>query len=401
MHSHNVPLSQLVHDFQATHGRAPRVAVDGTFWIVATTKAMMKAKDIALAANAEPAMYYNPDKPFYERLLNLLLVGLDLVVVFDGPNKLAKTRDKGHSRLGNWERHVQTDFMDVCRWLGVQTVIAYAEGEAQCAKLQIEGSVDFIISEDSDCLIYGATRVLRRAKPRAGSDASSLPNVKILDQIMTVTDISPSNESLSTRTNSNTTQTVPKTMHLHGKDGFILLALLTGGDHHLGINNIGPITAARVCFPPERYATPFLDIFRRSAQPYSPAITSANKQLGTATTTAERANLTTVYFKLSDDDDLALGSIIDNMFQELKHGREEEENNTVDTLNDTEDDENDLFIRCASASSTGPRSGQHSKDPPAKKMRRAEKMGSALDGNLFATISITTVAVNRHSYHRG
>jgi 5'-3' exonuclease len=348
---------------------------------------MMKAQDIALAAtaaaNAEPAMYYNPDKPFYERLLNLLLVGLDVVMVFDGPNKLSKTRDKGHGNLGNRQRHLQTDFMDVCRWLGVQTVIAYAEGEAQCAKLQIEGSVDFVVSEDSDCLIYGATRVLRRVKPRAGN--SNLANVKTLDQIMTVTDLEPTKDDLSARTNGNISRSVPSAMTLHGKDGFILLALLTGGDHHLGISKIGPTIAARVCFPPERYATPFLDIFRRSAQPYSPAITSANQRLGTMTTS--RTNSSNVYFKLSDDDDLALGSIIDNLFQELKHGREEEkeeENNPVDALNDTEDDGSDCFIPSASTRSTDNRPRQHYKNLPAKKVRRSGKMGSALDGNLFA-----------------
>lgn len=391
VYSYDIPLSQLVHDFQATHGRAPRAAVDGTFWIVATEKAMTKAQGASGSS-----MYFNPDKPFYERLLNLLLVGVDVIVVFDGPKKLAKVRDKGNGISSNRQFQLMKDFMDVCQWLGVQTIIAYAEGEAECARLQQQGSVDFVISEDSDCLVYGATCVLRRYKSPANTSKGT---VKTLDQIMTVTDLSITNRDLSVamRTDSNILHIIKGAMTENGKDGFILLALLTGGDHHLGISKIGPNHAARVCFPPDRYATPFLDIFRRSALPYDFATMDPNNQLSSAkkTTNFETARVdqtelistNNVYFKFTEDDELVLGSIIDNLFRELKHGREEDEQETTnldDIVNDIEpqnDSKPDVFTSTASVSPTKKGPLQAAEKVSLKKAPR--RMGLALDGNLF------------------
>lgn len=375
------------------HGRAPRAAVDGTFWIVATEKAMTKAQGASGCS-----MYFNPDKPFYERLLNLLLAGVDVIVVFDGPNKLAKVRDKGHGISSNRQLQLMKDFMDVCQWLGVQTIIAYAEGEAECARLQRQGSVDFVISEDSDCLVYGATRVLRRYKSSANSNNGT---VKTLDQIMTVTDLSTTNKNLSVamRTDSNILQIIKGAMTENGKDGFILLALLTGGDHHLGISKIGPNHAARVCFPPDRYATPFLDVFRHSALPYNFATMDLNNKSSSAkkktnfdpaTVKVDQTELIStnnVYFKLTEDDELVAGSIIDNLFRELKHGREEdgqETTNLDDILNEIEPQDNsrnDLFTSIASMSPIKKGLLQAAEKVSVKKVPR--RMGLALDGNLF------------------
>ena len=47
-----------------------------------------------------------------------------------------------------------------CRKLGVECIVAPYEADAQLAYLQKEGIVDFVITEDSDLLVFGCQRVL-------------------------------------------------------------------------------------------------------------------------------------------------------------------------------------------------------------------------------------------------
>ena len=46
-----------------------------------------------------------------------------------------------------------------CRGVGVECIVAPYEADAQLTYLQKEGIVDYIISEDSDMLVFGCTRV--------------------------------------------------------------------------------------------------------------------------------------------------------------------------------------------------------------------------------------------------
>lgn len=53
------------------------------------------------------------------------------------------------------------ELMRECRKLGVDSIVAPYEADAQLAFLNISGIADFVITEDSDLTLFGCKKVVR------------------------------------------------------------------------------------------------------------------------------------------------------------------------------------------------------------------------------------------------
>ncbi len=125
---------------------------------------------------------------FY-RTINLMEAGIKPVFVFDGKPSELKNRtiearimmkEKAKAELveakaeGNEERvrslsartsHLTREMVQEARTLldhmGVPNLVAPSEGEAQASMMSKKGLVDGVVSQDYDCLMFGAKRVFR------------------------------------------------------------------------------------------------------------------------------------------------------------------------------------------------------------------------------------------------
>lgn len=125
---------------------------------------------------------------FY-RTINLMEAGIKPVFVFDGKPSILKNRTiearqlmKQKARIeleeariaGDEERvkslsartsYISRDMVKEARtlldYMGVPNLVAPSEGEAQASMMSKTGMVDGVVSQDYDCLLFGAKRVFR------------------------------------------------------------------------------------------------------------------------------------------------------------------------------------------------------------------------------------------------
>lgn len=90
---------------------------------------------------------------------NFLEAGIKLILVVDGPNKPPK---KNSPKTYSNDMIELTSFRYIAEALGVLVVDADGEGEAQCAHMQRSGVVDYAYTEDSDVIIFGARKIMRK-----------------------------------------------------------------------------------------------------------------------------------------------------------------------------------------------------------------------------------------------
>ena len=98
---------------------------------------------------------------------------------------------------------------------GIPFVDSPGEAEAQCAKLEIEGKVDGIITEDSDAFLFGSKRVIRGL-----FGSGNNPEEYCLDQIELELGFS--------------------------REQLIMLALFLGCDYTIGIHGVGIVNAVEI-----------------------------------------------------------------------------------------------------------------------------------------------------------
>lgn len=126
------------------------LAVDLSIWICESLTSPAMAEN-----HLSPALHL-----VFTRTLKLLSSGMKLIVVVEGKRRIrtdSTSDDHFHKRRSG------TAFWKACRdcktmleLLGVPVVQAKAEGEALCALLNQKGIVDGVISNDGDCLLFGA-----------------------------------------------------------------------------------------------------------------------------------------------------------------------------------------------------------------------------------------------------
>eukprot|EP00980_Cylindrotheca_fusiformis_P019097 scaffold6440_cov124-Cylindrotheca_fusiformis.AAC.11 len=139
--------------------RKVTLAIDLSIWICEALSSTAMAR-----SHKDPPLYL-----VYTRVMKLLNLGIQMVVVIEGSTRSGcvsdstnglhhhhrrRRRNKGGSTRGFWNACQRCE--EMLGLLGVPVVRAKAEGEALCALLSQQGIVDGVISNDGDCLLYGA-----------------------------------------------------------------------------------------------------------------------------------------------------------------------------------------------------------------------------------------------------
>lgn len=185
------------------NGQRLKVAIDTSIWSFQIQSGQK---------GSNPAI-----RTFYYRLCRLLQANIYPIFVFDGPNKPPFKRNQRTSPIllgPNWETRQLKKLISA---FGFISWDAPGEAEAECALLQKLGIVDLVITEDVDCLMFGATVVARE-----------IPDKK-RTHVYLYSDIEP--------------------MLLLDKDGLVLCAMMSGGDYlPAGVPNCGPKIAAEAYF---------------------------------------------------------------------------------------------------------------------------------------------------------
>ncbi|KDR76087.1 hypothetical protein GALMADRAFT_247269 [Galerina marginata CBS 339.88] len=159
-------------------------------------------------------MGQNPElRTLFYRLAGLLECTVTPVFVFDGPYRPARKRGKAVVRRENW---LAKRFREMIDAFGFYSHMAPGEAEAELASLNALQYFQAIMTEDSDAFIFGAKTVIRRCGQVNKSD-----EVKIY-----------SSEHCEALENIRLTS-----------GGFLLIALLRGGDYDNGLRGCGIKTA--------------------------------------------------------------------------------------------------------------------------------------------------------------
>ncbi|KAK9235817.1 PIN domain-like protein [Lipomyces kononenkoae] len=198
-------LSKLAEQVYKEKRRRLRVAIDGNLW---------SFKNKGGKGGKHPEQ-----RTFFYKLIKLLGLGIDAVFVFDGPQKPEFKRNKLVSTVQPKE---VIEMSELCSHFGFNVLTAPGEAEAECAYLQKHGLVDYVMTDDVDSLMFGATHVLRGWKPyHNGSPAAVSATLYSLKQI---------EESLRLT-----------------RAGMVLIAMMSGGDYSpAGVLRCGVKTAIEI-----------------------------------------------------------------------------------------------------------------------------------------------------------
>ena len=197
-------LSKLAVEHIENAGRPLRIAIDISIW-----QFQIQSGE----GGKNPAL-----RTLYYRLLKLLALSIEPLFVFDGSQKPPFKRGS----KTNLHAACLPNFLtkELLKCFGFPYHTAPGEAEAECALLQKEGIVDFVLSEDVDTLMFGCTLSLRNwtAETVRGNKGPTHVNVY------------------------HAATTKAKT-HLDS-EGMILVALMSGGDYTpAGIPGCGIKTA--------------------------------------------------------------------------------------------------------------------------------------------------------------
>lgn len=223
----------FVGTFVLLHNRPPRLVIDGQLLLFQSNHSEILTDE----ANTIK-------RNFMAKLHYLISLNVSLVVVFDGAFKPNKLRCSVlETELGSYEdeyaafKRSPTSFYkenintveEIKALLLVNTIDyiqAPGEAEAQCAYLQRCGVFDYVLSDDVDTLVFGATAMLRkfnRSKPDSQSPTKATKYY-----------VSPVHMStIEEHTGLNTQR-------------LVLLATLRGGDYSKGVERFGIRNAYQV-----------------------------------------------------------------------------------------------------------------------------------------------------------
>ncbi|EGX97116.1 flap structure-specific endonuclease [Cordyceps militaris CM01] len=183
-----VSLSKLAADTLKAEGRPLRLAIDVAIW-------QFQAQ--AARGGTNPAI-----RTLFYRLVRLLAIPVQPVFIFDGPNKPTTKRNK---RSGRGDGVANSQAKRLIRLFGLPALDAPGEAEAECALLQRHGIVDAVLSEDVDTIMFGCTKTLRNWSSE-GKTSTAPTHVSLYD-------------------------TAAVANHGLGRQGMVLVALMSGGDY--------------------------------------------------------------------------------------------------------------------------------------------------------------------------
>ncbi|KAA1474332.1 hypothetical protein DENSPDRAFT_873329 [Dentipellis sp. KUC8613] len=220
----------------ASGKRAYRVGIDASLWY--THASFSKGGE-------------NPElRLLFFRLKSLAALPLLPLFVFDGH---ARPKVKRGSRMGKSGSHQLTKGMQkLLDIYGMEWRLAEGEAEAELARLNESGVIDAIMTDDVDALVFGARTIIRNPGTSLTGNKSrpafNLDGKESKDHVMVYTAEAIRNDPSVGLTRA----------------GMILIALLSGGDYHKGVDKFGPGIAhalARCGFGDK-----LLDIFNRRAE---------------------------------------------------------------------------------------------------------------------------------------
>lgn len=281
--NNRVPLSRFVSEFHSANGIYPRIAIDGYTWlfecgfIVRVTDPASPSKTNSYIINGKAMTN------FVYRLKELLALNIELIFVFDGylkpafKNRYNKTTndrellDAFYSDIlkfntdfkseylehvefhNNFERCFNINFgnepmflkpieqlLDI---LHIPYILACGEGEAQCAWLNVNKYVHFVLANDSDTLMFGCNNMLRNFSKfweDRGAAATSGININSPEKpndtkeyFVTVIDMN----DIQNRSSNNI-----------DKWSLLLFAALLGADYNEGVKGLGRVKAEKIAF---------------------------------------------------------------------------------------------------------------------------------------------------------
>lgn len=233
-----VPFGHFLSRFVAEHGRPPRLAIDAYMFMFYSQLPDVNPED---AATQNRTIRNFMAKLWYFVQLNVLFV-----CVFDGKYKPGKLRN-GHipevlgllsyDELITYFRTLKPDqypeglllverLKSILQRNRMDYIQAPAEAEAECAWLQRLGVVDYVVSDDSDTLVFGASQMLRSFN-RVKYMKDKKPVLSLTEYYVTPVHMDVITESTGLDRNR-----------------LVLIAVLRGGDYSSGTEGIG-ITRAK------------------------------------------------------------------------------------------------------------------------------------------------------------
>lgn len=229
-----VSLPIFVSQFVDKHGRFPRIAIDAYMLIFQSNHSNIHGNDQESNIVVRNVM---------AKLMSLTMLNVSYVVVLDGKFKPKKLRHEEGSIYNTSYDDELIEFRKVAftnenykedstmtYLIGelkrifmnykIDFIQSPGEAEAECAMLQKFGVVDYVLSNDTDVFVFGATKVLRNFLKSEDDILTSNSSVK--DYYVTPVDMLKVKEKTGLDSNR-----------------LILIATLRGGDYSNGINRIG------------------------------------------------------------------------------------------------------------------------------------------------------------------
>ncbi|KAG2175487.1 hypothetical protein INT43_001134 [Umbelopsis isabellina] len=100
-----------------------------------------------------------PQMTLFQRLSRLYTMGVKAIFVFDGPGKPAVKRNNETYRFEK-RSALEITFRQLIKYFGYKIWEAAGEAEAECAKLLEHQSVDLVVTDDVDVLLFGAQKMI-------------------------------------------------------------------------------------------------------------------------------------------------------------------------------------------------------------------------------------------------
>lgn len=256
-----LPFSILVTNFHKEHGRPIRIAIDAYQWI-------FEAGSIGQASGLPFTLHTGKlIQSFHSRIKEMISLNVSFVFVFDGPLKPKFKRNidlqkEQYLELENKDFDLEflqskelKDFLDqfgdfkevlelkkeLDRW-NIAYVNAPSEGEAEASRLQKVGVVDYVLSNDSDTIIFGATKTLRNFSKFVEDKPAGATGCKGQDEFW-CTPVDIENVELKT-----------------GFDRWrlLLFSILKGADYNTGVKNIGTEKASQIALSSTQFITKYI-----------------------------------------------------------------------------------------------------------------------------------------------
>ncbi|OTA55277.1 PIN domain-like protein [Hypoxylon sp. EC38] len=210
-------IAQWSSEYFQHNNRPLRIAIDQANWWFRNVTPQ-KEKDIQRNCPGS----HPREKRILERLHYLLRMNVQVIFVFDGPDKPWKRRPNGQ----NYSEENVVLLKEILFQLGIPHHEAPGEAEAECARLEALGVVDAVWSDDSDTFMFGCTTLIQFHKPE-GSEFKSE------DQVLVYTADSIIERSKLSR------------------EGLIMYAILVGCDYSDGLPNFGTSTLLDIAKHPK------------------------------------------------------------------------------------------------------------------------------------------------------